>query len=53
MRRDSQFSKLEVFMLGIVYGAQLMSVIYNNQPEGGNRRRAYFFFTPASNPYYI
>ena len=43
MRRDSQFSKLEVFMLGIVYGAQLMSVIYNNQPEGGNRRRAYFF----------
>ena len=33
MRRDSQFSKLEIFMLGIVYGAQLMSVNYTNQPR--------------------
>ena len=32
MQRDFKFSNLETFMLGVVYGAQLLSVIYNNQP---------------------
>ena len=44
MRRDSIFTNLEVFMLGIVYRIQLMSVNYTNQPGEQYRRRAYIFF---------
>ena len=47
MRRDSKFTNLEVFMLGIVYRIQLMSVNYTNQPGEQYRRRAYIFL-PSS-----
>ena len=51
MRRDSKFTNLEVFMLGIVYRIQLMSVNYTNQPGEQYRRRAYIFYPPHSKNY--